>query len=246
MLAANAGAPLPTFRGPEFASSIAGVFHELSEFSIGHRSFRDCKRGDFNLVCPLFIIKDKAFSGAASEHEPAAWDLRVACQVIAGLSESRVSFHRPHSFNYRDVVNLNVRNANCRRTIAESLSRVSDRFVVHLLVEEALVAGRIRPFALLALAEEPQRCQRSLDSFGASDESALDADCVGCQGKADGGDAGVRALARVIRHHAIGTIGLFQKIAKGVALEFVQRCLAHRRLTDHQSPPVIISARTLT
>jgi hypothetical protein len=79
-------------------------------------------------------------------------------------------------------------------------------------------------------------------SFGASDESALYADCVSCQGKADGGDAGVRALARVIRHHAIGTIGLFQKIAKRVALEFVQRDLVHRRLTDHQSTPVIIFA----
>ncbi|MEP6550944.1 MAG: hypothetical protein ABJB95_07160, partial [Gemmatimonadales bacterium] len=40
---------------------------------------------------------------------------------------------------------------------------------------------RVRRFALLALSEEPQRCQRSLDGFGASDESALDADCVSCQ-----------------------------------------------------------------
>ena len=64
-------------------------------------------------------------------------DLGIARQVIhiVALSEIWILFRWPRLLN-RDLVTFHFRDADCGRGKLESLARVGDRFVVHLLVEE--------------------------------------------------------------------------------------------------------------
>ena len=78
--------PLRTLVSPELASSIAVVFYEILEFSIGDSGLGDHKRSNLNFVCHLFVIKDEASFWNASESELAARYFCVTCQVIVGLS----------------------------------------------------------------------------------------------------------------------------------------------------------------
>src|SRR5439155_19277216 len=51
-------------------------------------------------------------------------------------SEIWILFRRSRLLNCRDLVTCYFRDADCGRRKLESLARVGDRFVVHLLVEE--------------------------------------------------------------------------------------------------------------
>ena len=115
--------PLPTFRSPEFAPSVAAIFNEMLEFTVANGRLRDCKRRNLYVECRLFVIENETSFWSASESECAVGYLCVARQVIVGLSK-RLLFRKAHLVIWRD----------CWRGIAQSLTRVSDRFIVHLLV----------------------------------------------------------------------------------------------------------------
>src|SRR6266478_168251 len=120
MFCADARPPLPAFCGPEYASSIATVFYELLEFSIGHGGLRDRKRGNLNLVCQLFVIEDEMF-GDAPESESAARYFCVAHQVIVGWRKRRVLCRKSHLVNHRNTISLLSSNADYGPGIAQGL-----------------------------------------------------------------------------------------------------------------------------
>src|SRR5688572_10951317 len=119
MFCTRGSTPLPTFRAPQFASSIAPVFHKFSEFTIGHGRLGNRERGNLNFVRWLFVIEDEALSRHASQSEFAAGYFCVACPVVV---------------NNLNIISLLCRNPDCGRGIAQSLACVSDCFIVHLLM----------------------------------------------------------------------------------------------------------------
>src|SRR5215468_2437288 len=78
MFSVDSLSPAPAFIAPPFAAMVTGVVHELREFGLHDRRARYRERTDLHFMRPLLVIEDEARIIAATEHELAAGDLRVA------------------------------------------------------------------------------------------------------------------------------------------------------------------------
>jgi hypothetical protein len=107
------------------------------------------------------------------------------------------------------------------------------RLHVEEVIVEAFVACGVGRRTLRTVPKESQRRERQPPPQIAVDEAAFDADRISGQRQPDGGDAGRRAVARMVRHQAVGGIVLIEEILERLALQIVQSLFVERHCHRH-------------
>jgi hypothetical protein len=93
------------------------------------------------------------------------------------------------------------------------------------VIIEALVAGGVVFYPLLAVPEKSESGERYLNRFKAGNESAFNSHRVRGKRKARGGDAGWPAALGFIRDQSIGRVGLLQEVSERAFLDPLQQSL---------------------
>ncbi len=103
-----------------------------------------------------------------------------------------------------------------------AVPRAPPRAHVEEVVEEAAVTRGVSPLAFLGVPEEPKRRERAGRGFVAVHEPPRDADRIGGQGEADGGDRGGGAVVRAVPDEAAPRVRLVEEIGERVPLEEIE------------------------
>src|SRR5258705_95471 len=86
----------------------------------------------------------------------------------------------------------------------------------------------------MALPREAQCHEAPLRRFLARNERLFNSNRIGREPQSYRRNAGMRSLSRVIGDHTVPEIGFAFKVAERVALELVQRFIAHRFLAHEK------------
>src|SRR4029077_18027948 len=96
---------------------------------------------------------------------------------------------------------------------------------VQEMVKEAAIAGGVGPSGVLRCGpEEPEGRERASGGLRAGDPTAFDADRVGGEGEADGGDARERRRGPAVGRQAVGCRRQVPEKVEGLMLQRIEEC----------------------